>query len=214
VRTLCSSGRHDASPGVRLDGFLGGNIRGFVDIGLAGGWGTFGNKIQPGTNALSLYGVNPYLLAAAAAQLGMALPFPVGQLAVNSAQLRTARVGPMLRVHFVPRGRMIAYVGTGVGYSLFRARYDTIAGNVHMDLHGVDVPVEAGLGAHVTKRVAIVGQFDFFFARYGLARIALPGESISFPVRLLDEFAQTQGVQIQKTLPHVWTAGVGVRVRI
>ena len=117
TRSLCSSSRHDASPGVRLDGFLGGNIRGFVDLGFAGGWGTFANKVEPGTNALSLYGVNPWLLSAAAARLGMPLPYPVNSLAVEDAQLRTARVGPLLRIHFVPRGRPIAYVGTGIGYS-------------------------------------------------------------------------------------------------
>jgi hypothetical protein len=214
VGTLCASTRHDASPGVRLDGFLGGNIRGWIDLGFAGGWGTFASKVEPGTNALALYGVNPWQLAAAAAQLGMPLPYPVGQLAVNEARLRTARVGPLLRVHFVPRGRMIAYAGTGIGYSLFRARYDTVGGDMRVDLHGFDVPIEGGIGAHVTEHVAIVAQFDFYWARYPVARLVHPEESLSFPVRLLDEFAQTQGVQIAKTLPHVWSAGVGVRVRL
>jgi hypothetical protein len=214
IRALCSSERHDASPGVRLDGFIGGNIRGFVDIGLSGGWGTFANKVEPGTNALALYGVNPWLLAAAAAQLGMPLPVPVNSFAVNDARLRTARVGPAFRVHFVPRGRMIAYVGTGIGYSLFRARYDTVGGDMRVDLHGFDVPIQAGIGAHVTEHVAIVGQFDFFWARYPVARVVHPEQTLPLPVRLLDEFAQTAGAEISKSLPHIWSAGVGVRVRI
>ena len=212
-RSLCSSS-HGSSPGVRLEGFVGGNIRGWVDLGVSGGWGTFGNRVAPGTNALSLYGVNPYLLQAAAAGLGTPLPFAVGNLTVNSAKLRTARVGPLFRIHFVPRGRMIAYAGTGVGYSLFRARYNTIGGDVRIDLHGVDVPIQAGLGVHVTEHVAVGAQFDYFWARYGLASLHHPEQTITMPVTFLDQAAQTQGTRIRDTLPHIWSVGFGVRVRV
>ncbi|MBL4688248.1 MAG: hypothetical protein JKY37_26915 [Nannocystaceae bacterium] len=55
--TSCKQ-RHAATPGVRVGGFIGGNIRGWVSIGVAGGWGTLSPDPPPGSDVLGLYGLD------------------------------------------------------------------------------------------------------------------------------------------------------------
>lgn len=213
VRSLCTSS-HNASPGLRVDGFLGGNIRGFVDLGIAGGWGSYSASVEQNSNLLRLYGIEPGQLQAAATAMGSPLGFNPFALQVQSAKLRTAQVGPALRVHLIPRGRGIAYLGAGVGYSTFLADYDTAVGDVSMRFHGIDVPLQAGGGVQITKHLAAVVQFDYTFNNYPVARFEHPQESLTLPVAFLDSAArESTGTSVSDSLPQSWAVSAGLRAR-
>ncbi len=216
LRGACAGNRHNTSPGFRIDGFLGGNIKGWVDLGVAGGWGTLGSDVTPGTNVLSLYGLDPYQLQTALGLLaGQALGIDFGALTVNDTKLRTAQVGPLLRVHFIPRGRFAAYVGSGVQYNLFRAKYSTPAGPTRLDFHGLAVPIEAGFGVHVIENLALGVQFDYLWTWYAIANLDQGQTSLPLPVRVLDEAARSQtGQSFRDQLPQFWTFALTLRARI
>ncbi len=197
-----------------MDGFLGGNIRGWVDLGVSGGWGSFSANVERDANLLRLYGVEPAQLQQAAIALGNPLGFNPFALQVRGAKLRSARVGPSVRVHLIPRGRGIAYVGTGIGYSLFRARYDTAVGDVRLDFHGFDVPLQAGGGVQITEHIAAVAQFDFNWTWYPIAKLDHPQRTLTLPVSVLDSAASGSGGSVSDTLPRYWSVGVGIRARL
>lgn len=208
-------GAHDVSPGVRLGGFLGGNIRGWVELGVGGGWGTLGTKIAPGTNAMLLYGLDPNVLQLALlAQAAGLINVDLAGLAVQDDQLRVAQFGPSLRVHLLPRGRIGAFVGSGVGYNVLKARYTTAIGDVGMDFHGIDVPVEANLSVYVLEHLAVGLQLDYMWTWYGLAVLDHPQQKIPIPMRLLQGTAATQGVDVREQLPQFWTLGLAIRGRL
>lgn len=214
IRGLCG-GSHNVSPGFRFDGFLGGNIRGFVDFGVGGGWGTLGSDVAQGSNVLSLYGLDPFLMQQALTLVGgSALGIDLTTLTVNDTKLRAAQVGPQLRVHFIPRGRFAAYVGSGAQYNLFRARYGTNSGNARLDFHGISVPIQAGFGVHVHPHVAVGMQFDYLWTWYALANLDHAGNSLTVPVRILDDAAKMQGGDLRGQLPQFWTLTFGLRARI
>jgi hypothetical protein len=211
---LCR-GAHDVSPGVRLGGFFGGNIRGWVELGIGGGWGTLGSKVAPGTNAMLLYGLDPNVLQyALLAQAAGLIDVNLSGLSVQDDQLRAAQVGPSLRVHLLPRGRFGAFVGTGVGYNVLRARYQTPMGDVGMDFHGLDVPVEANFSVYVLENLAVGMQFDYMWTWYGLAVLDHPQAKIPIPMRLLEPSAATQGIDVRSQLPQFWTLGLAIRGRV
>jgi len=208
-------GAHDVSPGVRLGGFLGGNIRGWVELGVGGGWGTLGSKVAPGTNAMLLYSLDPNVLQLALlAQAAGLVNVDLAGLAVQDDQLRAAQVGPSLRIHLLPRGRIGAFVGSGLGYNVLRARYQTAIGELGMDFHGIDVPVEANLSVYVLEHLAVGLQFDYMWTWYGLAVLDHPQQRIPIPMRLLESSAATQGVDVRAQLPQFWTFGLAIRGRV
>jgi len=215
VRGLCS-GEHNVRPGFRMDGFIGGNIKGFVDVGLAGGWGALTSDVAPGTNALTLYGLDPYLLQQALTLIngGQAPGIDLTALSVTDSKLRTAQGGPVIRVHFIPRGRFTAYVGSGVQYNLFRARYGTAAGGAKIDFHGIAVPIEAAFGVYVHEHVAVGVQFDYLWTWYALANLDHGSQALTVPVRILDEAARMQSTSLRSQLPQFWTFGLMLRARI
>lgn len=213
VKSMCS--RHDVRPGVRLDGFVGGNIRGWLDLGISGGWGALSSNPTKGANVLALYGLDPYLMQQALGVLGgQALGIDLTSLAVQSAKLRTAQVGPMLRVHFIPRGRYAAWVGTGAQYNLLRAGYDTAAGAARLDFHGLAVPLEAGFAVFVLRNLAVGAQFDYAFTWYPLANIEKGDQSFTIPTRLLDQAARMQQSTFKSQLPQFWTVALTLRARL
>ncbi|HWB75466.1 MAG TPA: hypothetical protein VG755_10940 [Nannocystaceae bacterium] len=216
LRAACSESKHAARPGFRIDGFLGGNIKGWVDIGVSGGWGMLGSNVTPGTNMLTLYGLDPYFLQTALGALaGQALGIDFGTLTVNDSKLRTAQVGPMFRVHFIPRGRFNAYVGSGVHYNLFRARYNTAVGSSQLDFHGLAVPIEAGFGVNVLEHLAVGVQFDYLWTWYAIANLQSGSTSLALPVKVLDEAAKMQsGGSFKDQLPQFWTFAFTLRARI
>jgi hypothetical protein len=206
TRRLCK--RHGANPGFRVDGFLGGNIAGFVDLGLDAGWAAIGNEVPLGTDGLGLYGLRNDSLPEEARDM---LDF--SQFIVNSASLDTVQAGLDVRVHFIPRGRFAAYVGTGVGYNLFRARYHTEGGRAKLAFHGLYVPLQIGFGVHVHRNVAIGLQFDYLFTWYGLVAVSGAPGKVAVPVSMLEAPAAEQGVDLRGDLPQFWTVGAYVRAR-
>jgi hypothetical protein len=216
LRGACGADRHAANAGFRIDGFIGGNIRGWVDLGIAGGWGAMSSDVKPGTNVLALYGLDPAQLQTALGLLaGQALGIDLGSLAVNDARLRTAQAGPVVRVHFIPRGRFAAYVGTGVQYNLFRARYGTSSGPAQLDFHGLAVPIEGGFGVHVLEHLALGVQFDYLWTWYAIANLEQGATSLPVPVRVLDQAAKMQnGGSFRDQLPQFWTFALTLRARI
>lgn len=213
VKRICSQERHAAVPGFRIDGFLGGNIGGFVELGFSGGWGTLGNRIDEGTNALSLYGIDVPALERSLASLGGIVSVDLDSLNVQDASLRTARVGPLIRVHFIPRGRFLAYVGSGVGYSLFRAKYQTNTDRFRIDFHGMDVPIEGGFAYQPIKNLAVGIEFNYLWARYFLANLNHPDQRAPIPVNILDQTLLSDEDRLSKTLPQLWTLSATVRAR-
>ncbi|MCA9650052.1 MAG: hypothetical protein H6712_18120 [Myxococcales bacterium] len=212
---FCRSGRHDVSPGVRLGGFLGGNVRGWFEAGIGGGWGTMKPNVTPGTNALVLYGLDPYVLQQALlAQAAGLLKVDLAGLAVSDARLRATQVGPTIRVHLIPRGRVQAFVGSGVGYNLLRSRYQTAAGDVRLDLHGIDVPVEANLSVYLRPHVALGVQLDYMWTWYGAAVLDHPQQRLALPVSVLQAAGQQQGVDFRGELPQMWSVGLALRGRL
>lgn len=215
IGALCRDGRHDVSPGVRLSGFIGGNIRGWVELGLAGGWGTMKPNVTPGTNALLLYGLNPAVLQQALlAQAAGLIDINFAGLAVDDAKMRALQVGPRLRVHFVPRGRVGAFIGTGVGYNRLRNRYETAAGSMELDFHGIEIPVEANISAYVLPNLAVGVQFDYMWTWYGLAVLDHPDQRAAIPMGVLQAAAQQQDVDLRGDLPQLWTLGLAIRGRV
>lgn len=213
TRSLCSSS-HNATPGFRIDGFLGGNIRGWVDLGIAGGWGTLGASPDANSNLLRLYGIEPAQLQVAATAAGSPLGFNPFALQVQGARFRTARVGPNLRIHLIPRGRGIAYLGAGFGYSTFLADYDTAVGDVSLRFHGFDVPLQAGAGVQITKHLGLVAQFDYTFSTYPLARFEHPQSTLTLPTAFLDSAANAStGTRVSDSLPRTWAVSLGLRAR-
>ncbi|MEX1363096.1 MAG: hypothetical protein AB1Z98_08215 [Nannocystaceae bacterium] len=212
---FCRSGGHDVSPGLRLGGFIGGNVRGWFEAGLGGSWGTMQPNITPGTNALVLYGLDPYVLQQLlAAQSAGLLAVDLAGLAVQDAQLRAAQVGPALRIHLIPRGRVHAFVGSGVGYNLLRARYQTPIGDTRLDFHGINVPVEANVGAYVLPNVALGVQFDYMWTWYGAAVLDHPQQRLALPVSVLQAAGEQQGADFRGQLPQMWSVGLALRGRL
>jgi hypothetical protein len=212
TRSVCSDAdRHGATPGVRLSGFLGGNLRGIVELGLAGGWGTLTADVAPGANALELFGVDPQVLEQVIEdRTGQALAVDLTGLTVTGARLRAAQVGPALRIHLIPRGRATAWLGTGVGYHLWRGDYDTTDGPTRLDVHGIVVPIEAGAGAWLTKRLALAAVGHYGWTWHGLFVLDHPEARAAAPVRTVDD-ALDGRARLQDQLPHTWTVSAGLR---
>lgn len=214
IGAFCRQG-HDVTPGVRVGGFLGGNVRGWFEAGLGGGWGTLSSNVAPGTNALLLYGLDPGTLQQALlAQAAGLLQVDLAGLAVQDTELRAAQLGPSLRIHLIPRGRVGAFVGSGVGYNVLRTRYQTAAGAVGLDFHGIEVPVEANLSVYLLEHLAVGLQFDYMWTWYGVAVLDHPQQRMAIPLGVLQAAGEQQGVDLRGQLPQLWTLGLAVRGRL
>jgi len=208
------SSAHDASPGARVDGFVGWNVDGLIEIGLTGGWGRPRPSVTQGQNAITLYGIEPADLELALTETDSSLDLGLDDLAVRETTINTAHACVGLRVHLVRRGRAIAFVGSGIGYSLFGARYVTDGGEVGLDFHGFVLPIEAGLGVHITRHLALVAQGSYLRARYVTVALDLPNERIVVPVAALDEADTDSDIAFGRSLPRFWTATLALRARL
>lgn len=205
TRLICK--RHDAKPGLRLDGMLGRNFFGILDIGLAGAWGRMRTNVAPGTDGLSLYGLDPDALPPEAA----ALMFD--QFTVNDAHFETIQAGLNLRVHVIPRGRFDPYVGIGAQYSLLRALYDTPAGETRLGFHGLAFPVQGGFVYFVHENIAVGAQFDWLITWYGGITVRGAPGRLGAPIPLIKDAAAEAGVNLPGDLPHFWTLGAVAHFR-
>ena len=210
TRSICSgSSGHNAGAGARFDAFIGGNIAGIFELGVAGGYGSMRPKVAEGTNALALYGLDvpdipPELLDG----------FDLNTLNVNRARLDDLRVGPALRVHFVRKGRMQAFAGTGFGYHRFRGRYGTPSGDASLSFHGIDVPFQAGLGVYLSKRLSVGVRFDYIWTYFAAVSVKHPQANMVAPLGLLDQQLEARNESLTGTLPQFWTTSLGLRLTL
>ncbi|MBL4688249.1 MAG: hypothetical protein JKY37_26920 [Nannocystaceae bacterium] len=76
------------------------------------------------------------------------------------------------------------------------------------------MPIEAGFGVYITKHLAATAQFDYLWSRYALTKLRVAGENMLLPVAVLDDIGRGQGAQFAEDLPHFWTVGFGLRMRL
>ncbi len=208
TRSVCA-GNLGADPGVAVGGFLGGNVAGWFEVGLRGGWGRLRADIAPGQDILALYGIDAGALAQqVTAATGVPLSLNHAAMTVTRTTLSTADGALALRLHLVPRGRVAAYVGSGVGYQLFRGRFDTQGGPARLDFHGLQVPVEGGLAVYVVPHLAVGARFDYRLTYYLAAALDHPALAGAVPMSALEQATSTD---LDKTLPHFWTVAATVR---
>src|SRR5690606_37334451 len=157
-RTHCRAQyHHDAAPGLALGGFVGGNLLfGFLDVGLEAGWGRLRPRAYSGRNVLDLYSVDPARLQQVVAEeTGAPVPVDFSTLTLGEIQSRAIHAGPTIRVHVTPRGRVSAYLGAVLHYQQWRSDYETVGGKMRIGWHGIGVPLTAGVGGYVLRRLAI-----------------------------------------------------------
>lgn len=205
TRLICK--RHDAKPGLRLDGMLGRNFFGIIDLGLAGAWGRMRANVAPGTSGLSLYGLDPAALPPEAAALSF------DQFTVNDAHFETVQAGLGLRVHVIPRGRFDPYVGAGAQYNLLRAIYDTPAGATRLGFHGLAFPLQAGFVYFVHENIALGAQFDWLLTWYGGITVRGAPGRLGAPIPLIKDAAAQAGVDLPGDLPQFWSVGAVAHFR-
>jgi hypothetical protein len=206
TKKICK--RHAAKPGFRLDGLVGRNFFGILDLGLAGGYGTMRSSVTPGTVGLALYGLDAAALPPEAA----ALMF--GQFTVDSARLDTIWGGLNLRIHFLRKGRFDPYIGAGLGYTGFRGKYDTPGGRTRLGFHGIGFPLQAGFAVFAAKFIAFGVQFDYVPTWYGgLTVRGAPGK-FAAQIHLIKDASAMAGVKLPGELPHFWTVGGVVHLRL
>ncbi|WAS94344.1 hypothetical protein [Nannocystis punicea] len=216
TRQYCaSSGGHHERPGALLGGFVGGNLLGLIDLGIEAQWGTLRPGDLEGKNAVTLYGIDPARLEQALSErLGTEVDVDFNQLIVNSAKARAVSAGPALRIHFLRKGRGLAYIGTGIHYQLWRNRYETAGGPTRMDFHGFVAPFRVGGGAFVHPNIAITGEFAYHYAFYVITGVSHPELSGVAPLTIIEGAALDAGTNLRKGLPHFWSFSVSVRFRL
>lgn len=216
TRQFCrSSSGHDAAPGLALGGFFGGNVLGILEVGLSAGWNTLRPRNTAGRNAIDLYGLDPALLQQVIAdQIGVPqIDLDFSTLNVTSASSRAFNIGPSLRVHFIRKGRGLAYAGAGLHYQLWRNRYSTTGGDARLDFHGISAPFHVGGGAYVHPNIAVVGEFTYALAYFVLGGVDHPQLSSVAPLAAIDDAAKEAGSSLIKGLPHFGKFTVNLRFR-
>lgn len=217
MRKICKDPtRHDASAGLALGGFFGRNILGLLDVGLEAGWGKVRPDSYSGRNALALYGLDPNALVQAIAEdMGVpSLNVDFSTLTVAAVKSQALHVGPTLRLHVIPRGRLSAYVGAGIHYQQWRNDYTTAGGPLRLNFHGLSLPLTAGLGFYVLRRLAIGGEFTYVHPFFLGAAVRHPELDTVVPLLLVRDVAKQAGADLDKELPTFWTVVLSVRVRI
>lgn len=216
TRAFCrTEAGHHAAPGARLAAFAGGNIFGVLEVGLAVGWNTLRPRDVAGRNALSLYGLDPARVSEVIAEeMGVpALAVDLSTLNVESATSRAFDVGPSLRVHFIRKGRGLAYVGADIHYQLWRNRYATTGGDMRLDFHGFSAPLRAGGGAYVHRNIAVVAEFNYVISYFVVAAIKHPMLDAAAPLRGLETAAPGLATGLTRNMPHFWNLMVNLRFR-
>jgi hypothetical protein len=206
---------HRAAPGLHVGGFFGGNILGILELGLEAGFDTFRPRDVAGRNAVQIYGLDPERLEQEISNQMGGIPIEVdfSSLTVTGAKSRAVNAGPSIRIHFIRKGRGLAYVGTGLHYQLWRNRYTTAGGDLRLDFHGISAPFRVGGGAFVHPNIAIVGEFTYTAAYYVLGGVNHPQLSAVAPLSLVESTAVDAGASLMKGLPHFWKFGVNLRFR-
>jgi len=206
TRSVCDDG-HESRPNLAVDGYLGWNFLGFVELATTGGWGRLTPQVGGRENALGLYGVDEGSYDDVAEQLGVS----VSDLEITGARSQLIHVAPVVRFHFPRRGRVAMFAGGGVGYLLYRNDYDAPDGDFRLDWHGVQVPVQAGLAIYASKRIAFDIYGTYRFAWYAAGRLDHPRASGAAPTGALGDAVDGAGLDFDAQLPHMWSVNLGIR---
>jgi hypothetical protein len=216
---ICNGrGGYDAAPGVFAGGFIGGNIGGFVELGVKGGWGRMQSRASNGEHAVSYWGVTPGDLEHELDAHGGVLRGPMVDTLAHArshdTKLSAFHAAPMLRLHFAPRGRAIVFVGVGAGYGGLRSDHRTDRGPLQLSAHGLAVPLEGGLGVHISSNVALIARFDYVWMHYLLLAIDDRSDTMVLPTSMVDKLPTSRRSGTQDSLPHFWTVSLGLRLRL
>ncbi len=144
-----------------------------------------------------------------------ALAVDLSTLTVQGASARAFNVGPSLRVHFIRKGRGIAYIGADIHYQLWRNRYSTASGDLRLDFHGVSAPLRAGGGVYVHRNLAIVGEFSYVPTVFVVGGIRHPMLTAVAPLQALEGRAAevSNSGSLKSGLPHFWNVSLNLRLR-
>ncbi|MEZ4454643.1 MAG: hypothetical protein R3B09_34645 [Nannocystaceae bacterium] len=201
-----------ATPGLALDGFVGGNIAGFLDVGFEGGWGRMNARTVDGRNLAEIYGFDVDALTMVIGDDVLADALLSG-LTVTGAQSALFHGGPALRLHVVPRGRVSAYVGAGAQYQLWRTRYTTASGDaLGVGFHGTSFPLVVGVGGYVHRHIALGVEGRYVPSLYWIASVQSPMLSGPVPISTLERAMGSEGA-VRDRLPSFWTLTATARVR-
>ncbi|MCA9663115.1 MAG: hypothetical protein KC486_32575, partial [Myxococcales bacterium] len=208
---------HNSKPGLALGGYFGRNILGLIDVGLEGAWGRVQPQAYSGRNALDLYGLDPNALTAVIAEeMGVPasmIPVDFNGLTVGDIKSTAVHVGPTLRIHIIPRGRLSAYVGGGVHYQLWRNHYETLGGDFRLSFHGVSLPLSAGVGYYVLRWLNLNAEFTYDHVFWLASGIRHPDLDFVAPILLINDAAIQAGSDLKKDLPTFWSLVLSARFR-
>lgn len=215
-RTCAGTSGHGARPGLFASGFIGDNIAGRVELGVAGGWGRLRTNAKAGRSPVEYWSGSTSALRD---RLTMAERLVDGSrlerwldAETRAVKLMTFYAAPVLRIHFVPRGRVLAFAGAGAGYGALRGEYWTDQGRLRMMAHGLSVPMQAGLGVVVSEHVAVIARFDYVWMRYFAISAAGGDDEFVFPTAMAKEVSPTWDPEAE--LPHTWNVSLGLRLRM
>lgn len=217
TRTFCAgSAGHDARPGLMLGGMVGGNVFGLLDLGIEAVWSAPRTGEIAGRNAVTLYGLDPILLQQVIAErTGVDfVQLDFSKLTVTSGTMRSVSVGPALRIHFIRKGRGIAYIGVGLHYQLWRNRYETAGGPTRLDFHGFVAPLRIGGGAFVHPNIAITGELAYNHAFYLVGGISHTELSAVTPLTVIEGAAREAGSDLRRGMPRFWSFSINLRFRL
>ena len=169
-QTCAGASGHGARPGLFASGFIGDNIAGRVELGVAGGWGRLRTRARAGRSPVEYWsGSTSALRDRLAMTEGLVDGSRVQRwldAQTRAVKLMTYYAAPVLRIHFVPKGRVLAFAGAGAGYGALRGDYWTSQGRLRMMAHGLSVPLQAGFGVALSNHVAVIARFDYVWIRY------------------------------------------------
>jgi hypothetical protein len=206
IGRLCR--RHNAQPSGRVHGMIGGNLRGWVDLGIQGGWGHLRSRVPAGVDGLALYGIDADRVPDEVKEM-----LDLDRFRIERARLDTAQVGFAIRVHFIPAGRLDPRIGTGYGWQLLRTRYELTSSHANISYHGMYVPAQVGFNVFLAKNIAVGLQFDYVWVRYVLMNVSGSLGRITIPVAALDRQATIGGIELCEDLPQLWSLSAILRTR-
>ncbi len=215
-RTCAGTEGHDARPGAFASGFIGDNIGGRVEWGVAGGWGRLRTRAAAGRSPLEYWSGSTSTLRDRLAETEGLLDGSGIQrwldAQTRAVKLMTFHAAPVLRIHVLPRGRILAFAGAGAGYGALRGEYWTDQGRLRLMAHGLSVPIQAGLGVVVSEHVAVIARFDYVWMRYFAISSAGGEDEFVFPTAMAREVSSTWNPDAE--LPHTWNVSIGLRMRM
>lgn len=207
--------RNDAAAGGNLGAMVAGNVFGFVELGADINWGSM--SLRGAGNPLFMNGVDPTGFGTKSAGVDDdvdQITADFEALSVDGGRAHTVSTGGTVRIHFLPYGRWEAFVGSGIGFSSWRANYETPDGDVQVRIPGVFIPGIAGFGYYPLRFMVINLQFQYHFS----SPIGLAMETGDYDVSVgrndLESDTDATTVDWGADTPQYWNVLLGLKFRI